>query len=99
MEDAEDLKTTPSDQQYRDFLSWLSKLLSWTPDRPQPNLALLDAFTRSRKSPVCTFTFTQQSGVILHPWSNPLNGPLDEWTEGSSPCLREEDLPLFGKSH
>ena len=78
------------------YLAWLLKVTGAASSATPPNQALRNKLVTEHSPPVTSLVYEMSAETLCHPWGNPLNGPLDEWLSGSSPCLCSDDLPPAG---
>lgn len=94
--DSDQLASSKTEQ--GSYLAWLQKVLSGRREAgARPQSVLKRAFPDQHVPLVCALVFSVQQGSVIHPWTNPLNGPLSEWSAGSSPCLSRDNVPAHGK--
>ncbi|VDB96828.1 unnamed protein product [Peniophora sp. CBMAI 1063] len=78
------------------YLDWVSQF--GVAFCTQANTDILDRLSGAHTTPLITLSFDTSAATVLHPWWNPLNGPMQDWSAPSSPCLRLNDVPENGRA-
>lgn len=84
------VKNTPSTE----YLAWLSSLRE--DSQKELNNELIEHFSRSHAPQTGVIDLDIPAGALVHPWWNPLNGPISCWAEEDPPCKNVKSLPDAG---
>lgn len=96
--DSDHFSPRPNDEDMAAYQAWLNKLISSVPSNQTLEHALKEAFIEPHIPSVSALSFERIAFAVIDPWTNPLNGPLCEWSNGLSPRANTSTLPTFGMS-
>ena len=89
-------EVTPAVERSSEYMDWLSSLHTLTPVHPKTEI--MEYLIRPWKPSWDILVCGGKADLLLHPWWNPLNGPMQAWSDGNSPCYAAKELPETGQS-